>query len=199
MDLAKTYSELSPIGKGLLVAAVICFFVALMDRMVLGPILSHLKVMDAEIEAREETVKRNLRILSFKDRIMEEYNEYSQYLDSGVKSQEEIIGSLLRKIENFAKQQNISILNIRPGDMEENPVFQIYQTGLDCEGTLTDLLAFMSMLEESDYLFQIVKYNMVPKSKTGEVIQCSMDIERILITADELPASPTAVSMEPSV
>lgn len=185
VNVGKVYSDLSPIGRILFVVAFILLFLTLMDRMVLGPILSQMKIMDAEIEAKKETVKRNLRILSFKDRILEEYVSYNDYLDSGENSQEEIIGALLRKIELFAKQQSISILNIRPGDMEENPVFQEYKTGLECEGGLQNLLAFMAMLEESDYLFQITRYNMTPKTKSGEVLKCDMDISRTLITAEK--------------
>jgi len=186
IDVGKFYADLSPLGRGLFVAALICFFMAAMDRLVLGQILSKMKVMDVEIEAKKEEVRRNLRIISFKDRILEEYTGYKDYLDTGEKTQEEIVGALLRKIENFANDQSISILNIRPGDMEENPVFQVYKTGLECEGTLVDLLAFMNHLEESDYLFQITKYSMTPKSKTGEVLKCSMDIERTLITLEEI-------------
>jgi len=185
VDIGKFYSGLSQIGKGLFIACFLCIFIAAMDLFVLGPILSHMKVMDVEIETQKASLRRNLRIISFKDRILGEYDKYGDYLDSGEKSQEEIIGDLLRKIEHFAKQQHISILNIRPGDVEENPVFQEYKTGLECEGSLQDLLSFMSLLEESDYLFQIIRYNMVPKSRKGAVIKCDMDIARILITSEE--------------
>ncbi len=188
IDIGKIYSELSAIGRILFVAAFVCIFLALMDQLVLGAIFSHMKILDAEIGAKKETVRRNLRILSFKERILEEYKGYSDYLDTGEKSQEEIIGALLRKIENFAKQHSISILNIRPGDVAENPVFQVYKTGLECEGTLADMLSFMHKLEESDYLFQITRYNLLPKSKSGEVIKCDMDIERTLITSEEVPS-----------
>lgn len=185
-DLAKMFSELSPIGKSLFIAAFACLLLAFMDRLILGPILTEMKVMDAEIEAKKETVRRNLRIISFNDKIVDEYHQYRDYLDTGERTQEEIVGDLLRKIELFAKQQSISIINIRPGDVQENPVFHTYRTGLECEGTLKDVLAFMNLLEESDYLFQITKYSMVPKSKNGEIVTVNMDISRILITAEDM-------------
>lgn len=187
INLGKIYSELNQVGKGLFVAAFVFVFLALMDRLVLGPILSHMKVYDAEIDAKKETIKRNYRILSFRESIMGEYENYSQYLDTGEKSQEEIIGALLRKIETLAKQHSISILNIRPGDVQENPVFQEYKTSLECEGALADMLTFMHMLEESDYLFQITQYAMVPKSKSGDILKCTMDISRTLITDETVP------------
>lgn len=186
VNIGKIYSELTPIGKVLFVLAMLGIFFATMDRLVLGPILSQMKILDAEIDAKTETVRRNLRILSFEDRIMQEYAQHSEYLDSGSKSQEEIIGALLKKIELFAKQQSISILNIRPGDVVENPVFHEYHTGLECEGPLPALLEFMKALEESDYLFQITKYTMTPKSKTGEIIRCDMSITRFLIAGEVL-------------
>ncbi|MDD5218592.1 MAG: hypothetical protein PHN49_03025 [Candidatus Omnitrophica bacterium] len=186
INIGKIYSELSQVGKILLFVAVGIVFLFFMDQLVLGPILTRMKIMDAEIEAKKETIRRNMRILSFKESILKEYASYNEYLDSGEKTQEEIVGALLRKIETLAKQQNISIINIRPGDVIENPVFQEYRTSLECEGTLTDLLTFMNLLEESDYLFQITRYKMSPKSKGAEVIKCEMDIARILITAEEV-------------
>ncbi|MFZ5801758.1 MAG: hypothetical protein ACOY3K_01415 [Candidatus Omnitrophota bacterium] len=192
VDLGKVYADLSPIGRILLIIAAICVFIALMDLIVLGPIVSRLQVLDAEIAAKQETARRNLRILSFEDRIMEEYHMYSDYLDSGARSREEIIGELLKKIEIFAEQQQVSILNVSPGDVKENPVFQEYTTKLKCEGGLEDVLSFMNMLEESDYLFQITHYKFVPKSKKGDILECEMDIARTLIKAESIPEKPVA-------
>ncbi|MBP9866233.1 MAG: hypothetical protein KBC91_07520, partial [Candidatus Omnitrophica bacterium] len=75
----------------------------LLDAFVLGPILSKSHIMDAEIHAKEETIKRNLRIISFRDSIESEYLGYQSYLDTSDKGREEIIGDLLKKIEVIAK------------------------------------------------------------------------------------------------
>ncbi len=185
MALMDFYEKMSKSERTLFFVTAGFVGIALMDAFILGPILSKTKVMDAEIEAKKETIKRNLRITSFRESIESEYAGYQSYLDSADKVREEIIGDLLKKIEVIAGQHKIAILNIQPGDMIENPVFQEYKTTLQCEGTFNDALAFMRDLENSEFLFQIRKYSMIPKSKGGEVLTCSMDISRIFMTAEK--------------
>lgn len=161
-----------------------------MDRMILGPILSQMKTKDAEIVSKIETVKRDQRVLSFRDSILEEYSKYSTYLDATGKAQEDIIASLLKKIENLAMQQTITIKNIRPGEVEEKPLFQVYKTSIECEGTLNHMLSFMNLLEQSDSLFEITRYNIASKSKGAEIVKSSMDIARTLITVENVGKEP---------
>ncbi len=179
------YAKLSPKEKTLLFVTLGLISLALLDAFVLGPILSRSRIMDAEIHAKEETIKRNLRIISFRDSIESEYQGYQSYLDSADKMREEIIGDLLKKIEVMARDHKIGIINIQPGDIAENPVFQEYKTSLECEGAFADLLGFMRDLEGSEFLFKITKYSMIPKSKGGEVLICTMDISRVFITAEK--------------
>lgn len=183
--LKELYEKMSQKERILLFAALGMIFIAVMDMAIIGPILSRMKEMDAQIVAMKDTISRNLRITSFKDSILQEYGEYESYLDSGEKTQEQIIGDLLKKIEMMATNHSMAIINIQPGDIEENPVFQVYKTALECEGTFDNLLSFMRDLEESDFLFMITSYSMTPKSKGGEVIHCLMNISRIFMAKEE--------------
>jgi len=166
------------------VAAFFIFF-AVMQGVVMGPILEKIKEIDAQIETSRDEIRRDRRLLSFKDRIVEEYVKSSQYLDASEKSPEEIIATLLSKIEVTAQTHSITVKDIRPGETEVKPQFKVYKTSLDCEGTLTNFLAFMHELEQSDYLFQISKYSFVPKSKGAEVLKATLDIARYLIPAEK--------------
>lgn len=179
------FAKLGKSEKILAAAASAVIFIAIMDGLVLGPILSELKIMDKKITSKAEAIKRDKKITSFRDRIMDEYAKYSNYLDTGEFSQEEIIAALLKKIENLANQQTITVKNIQPGDVEEKPIFQVYKTSIECEGTLTDMLSFMHLLEQSDYLFEITRYSVGPKSKGADIVKCNMDIARTLIGAEK--------------
>ncbi len=180
------FSGLKGPTKTLFFVAVISVCLALMDRLMIGPFLSQEQYLKAENKAQRENIRRSKRIISFRDRIIEEYNQYSTYLDSGDMTQEVIVAALLKKIETIAGQQTITITGIRPGDVEEKPIYRIYKTSLDCEGKLTNVLSFINLLEQSDYLFQVQRYSMGPKSKGSDIIKCTMDISRILITTENV-------------
>jgi hypothetical protein len=189
--IAEFYGKLSKQERILLLAAAGMIGLVVMDQMVLGPILSRIKVLDAEIGAKTQTIKKSLRILSYRDSILREYGKYNAYFDAGGKTREEIIADLLKKIETLARQKQLTILSVEPGDVKENPVFQEYQTRLNCEGKLGNLLGFMNLLEESDYLFQITEYTLAPKSKGSDILKASMAMSRILMAAEHTGAEPS--------
>lgn len=158
------------------------------DFMVLRPIFSNISLLDAEIKAKSQAIQRDLRILSFKDGIYKEYRTYESYLDTGERTQEEIISTLLRKLETVAGANSIQIVNVSPGEIEDKPIYKIYKTTLDFEGDLKNVFSFMNTLEESDNLFQITRYVLAPKSKSGSQMKCNMDMTRILMTAEDMSA-----------
>lgn len=184
------FSKMNRQEKTFLFLAITLVGIATLDRLVLGPVLFQMKLLDENVHAQKEAFKRDKRILTFHKRIHDEYLRYGSYLDSSERSQEEIVGSLLNKIESFAAQQAVTIKNIRPGDMEDKILYQVYKTSIDCEGNMKDVLSFMKVLEESDNLFQIVRYELAPKSKGAQIIKASMDISRTLIYAEKLPEAP---------
>lgn len=178
-------SQMSSQNRILFVVTVIMVALALMDRLMIGPFSSQMKYMEAENQAQMENLKRSHRIISFRDGIMEEYQKYSTYMDTGAMKQEEIVAALLKKIETLAGQQSVLITNVRPDDVEEKPNFRIYKTSIDCEGKLGNVLMFIHLLEQSDYLFQVERYSMGPKSKGSDIIKCTLDIARILIAVEK--------------
>ena len=187
-DLEEIFSKLNSQSRILFIVAVAFVAFAVMDRLMVGPFTSQMKYMEAESKAQKESIRRSKRIVSFRKGILEEYSKYSTYLDTGEMTQEEIIAALLKKIETLASQQTVTVSNVRPGAVEEKPNFRVYKTSIDCEGKLGNILSFINLLEQSDYLFQVERYTMAPKSKGSDITKCTLDIARILITAENIGA-----------
>jgi len=185
-NLEEFSASLTGTRKALFIIAVVCVTLTLMDSLMVGPFLTQEEYVNAEKKAQKENIKRSKRIISFRDRILEEYAQYSVYLDSGEMTQEGIIAALLKKIETLAKQQSVTITSVRPGDVEEKPSYSIYKTSIDCEGLLTNILSFINLLEQSDYLFQVQRYSMGSKSKGSDIVKCTLDISRTLIAAESV-------------
>ncbi len=189
------YSKLSKNEQRLFLVAVLCFILFFVDVLFLGPILSHLKTMDIDIASKSAIIKRDLRILSFRHDILREYSQYTGYLDTGEKSQEEIVAALLHKIEVLAGEKSVSVSDVQPGDVKEGPVYKEYQTSIQGEGVLNNVLAFMYALEDSDYLFRITKYSLTPKSKGADLMKFTMDISRVLVSAEAIDEAELAKSL----
>jgi hypothetical protein len=189
--IAEYYAKMSQREKILLFATCTAIFFLAMDRIVLGPILSQMKVMDGQIEMRTETITRNLRIIAFQQSIFQEHNKYQKFLSAGNRSEDEIIGDHLRELENLANLQAVKIQDIQSGEMEANPVMREYRIKIQGVGSLSNVLGFMRLLEESTYLFKIYGFQLSPKGKDGSEMRYEMDLSRILIntvvTEDNLP------------
>lgn len=188
-NLGEFMSQRTKGEKALGFVAAITVFAGLMYGVVIGPIMTRINAIDSDISTNRDEIRRDRRILSFKHRILEEYSKSNSYLDSTQKSSEEIIATLLKKIEGVAKDHSITVKDIRPGETESKPQFKVYKTSMDCEGTLANLLALMNTLEQSDYLFQITRYSFEPKSKGADILKATFDIARYLIPAESLDSS----------
>jgi len=184
--IEEIYKKMNAREKLILGIAIFSFIFMLTDLIVLGPVLSKIKVLDSEFESKAQGIERDMRILAFKDSIVAEYSNYESFLDAGDLSHEEIIAGLLQKLENLANRHEIKMTNILPGEIEEKPIYKLYKTTMDFEGSLRNVLIFMNLLEESDNLFQIERYTMKPKNRSGKVITINMDVARILISAEDL-------------
>jgi len=161
-------------------------FLMFMDRLVLGPILSEMKVLDKSIQAKTQLVKRNIRILSFRDSIVKEYHEKDRYLSAPDANQQEMIANDLHEIESLATQSTVTISNIKAGEITEISFAKELQVSLEFEGTLAHTVAFIKALEESVFLFRIKKFSMSPKSKTSELIKSSLEMTRTIIPKVEI-------------
>lgn len=180
------YDKLAAREKMLFMICSVFIFIALVDNVVIRPVSAYMQVMDVEIKEKSEAIRRDMRIISFKEGILRDYSHYIKYLDSGEKSQEEIVASLLRKIETVAAEKSVAILNIQPGESSSKSSFKEYKTTLACEGPLKSILSLMHSLEESDYLFRITKYDFVPKSKGADIMKANIEMSRVLVGAEKV-------------
>lgn len=180
------FSKLAKREKVLVFVAALFVMMVIIDRFVLGPILLELKSMQAEIDSKLRTIRRNVRILSFRDSIVNEHVKHKDYFDTGDKSKEVIVSALLREVEMLAAQKSITVSNIQPGDVETGPIMDEYKTALDFTGKLRDVLEFMQALEDSDYLFQITQYSLAPRSKGSDIMKVNMSMSRVFMTEEAL-------------
>lgn len=186
IDINEFITKRSKREKIVLLVAVSIVGVALMDGLVIGPIASRLKKLDAAIETKKQEVRRDLRILSFSESILEEFEQYRKYFSEFEQTDEEIKAEYLRELEMLARVKEITIIDIETTEMRENPLVSEYQIEMKCEGSLGNVLTYINFLEESNFLFQIQGYELTPKSKDGSVMKVSLSISRLLIMSEDL-------------
>lgn len=170
-------SRLSKRERIILYGTVFVISLVLLDRLVLGTILSKIKSLNQEIKTQEATIKKSLHILAQKDRIEKETNKYTSFVAPAQSKEEEMV-FLLKVIEELADGSSVYVIDIKPGSFTESGVFRKYLVKLTCEAQMEQLTELFYKIESSDKLLQIEKYDIKPKTEGSSVVRCSISISK---------------------
>lgn len=183
--IQKFISKLSSKEKILLYITVGIVFVALFERLFLGPVFANLNQIDEQIKEKRVDIIRNLRIVSYEDQILERYNAFEDYFVDEMKSDSDINAQFLRAIETLATNSNVKLVKSNASESEKKDKFSEYYANLDCTGRLRDIITFIHEINSSDSLLKVVKLDMTPKRGDTDEMTASMTISKMLIPSGE--------------
>ena len=178
--ISKFISGLSDLGKKLLIVALIFIIVALFDRLLVDPTMARLSMIDADTLKEEQNIKQNLRFLGFKDKILKEAKAADPYLTENPPTEDEIITAFIKKIEIVASKTNVVTKTTPPTNQQDNNYLK-YVAGVDCSGKLTDIVTFMHLINSSDDLMKVIKFNLSSKKTDSDEIKATLTIAKIII------------------
>ncbi len=178
-DLYAAFNKMSARERTILYAVGIIVSIAVLDRLVVAPIAGKVSELDKEIRSKEAGIKKDLRIISQKDKIQNENARYGPLL-SGSKSDDEEVTAILREIERLSNKSSIYLVDMKPGGIKNvGPTTKKYLINLSCEAQMDQLIEFMFNVESSRKLLSIEKYQISPKTKQSSLAQCSMTISKM--------------------
>ena len=179
------FTKLSDQEKKIFYVAIAVVLLMALDRVFLGPVLSRMKSLDVEIAQQKNVIQRDLRFLSYKDRIMKENETLKSYYETKSKTVDEIIAVFLKNLEGMATQSQVNLIKVSPTDSKRKKGYIEYYASLECEGFLENLATFMHAIDTSNDLLKIIKVNMGLKRASGEEILCNMVVAKIIIDSDQ--------------
>ncbi len=177
----KILNQLSPLGKKIFYAAIILSVLAIIDRLFFGPVTHRIEVLKKEIQEQEQGVKRDLRVLSYKPKILKEIQTVRNFYSNEIESDEKIIANFLKEIERLATKSNVNVIKVSPSEDKQKKVYIEYQANLECSGQLEDVIRFIYSIDSSDSLLKVVHLNMIPKPTGPKEVNASMTIAKIIV------------------
>lgn len=150
------------------------------DRLIIYPVSSRINSLNKEIDEKEAGIKRDLRILSMKDRIVNESSKYSSFFYSA-KSEDEENTILLKEVESLANRSSVYLIDIKPAGVREAGNAKKFLINLNCEAQMEQLVDFMYNIENSVQLLIIEKFQISPKSIESSVARCTMTVSKIAL------------------
>jgi len=180
------YNKLSEHEKKIFYITVIAVLFAFVDRLFLDPVLTKLRTLDEAIVKQENSIKRDLRFLSYKDRILKEKNTLSIYYTTEYFTEEEIIAGFLKRIEILATNANVNLIKVTPSEGKQKKGHIEYSAMLECSGTLEQTIRFMHLMDTSPELIKIMKFTIVPGKGDEGLMKSNMTVARIMVEAEDL-------------
>ena len=188
-------SGLSPLGKKLLIGALIVIIIALFDRLLLSPTKAKSDAIDDEIAKEKETIKQDLHFLKYKNKILKESDEAAPYISKAIPSEDQIITTFLKKIESLAAKANVTQKTSTPVGVQEDNDMK-YSADVEASGKLEDIVTFIHLINSSDELAKVVKFNLGSKKADSDEIKSTLTISKIIVTKELLSKPPSSTSAD---
>ncbi len=195
-NIKEFFSKLSEKERKILYVTIVFVVFAVLDRVFLGPVTVRLKAIDEDIDEQKNIIKRDLRILAYKDRIIKENNDFSTFFTGQDSKQEEIIASFLKKIEVLATDAKVNLVKVSPSETQQRKGFVEYYANLECEGNLVNVVAFMHAVDTAPDLLKVVKYTMSPKKAGSDDVSAVMTVTKAIINPAAMDEIKTIVKGE---
>jgi len=175
------YTKLSVKEKKIFYITSIFVLVAVFDRLFLGKVLERINAIEEKIHQQETSIIRDLRFLSYKDRIIRESQYFKKYFIDEIEDSDVINAEFLGELEKLASASNVNLTKSTPADINTQKKYTEYYADLDCVGKLEDMIAFMHAINTNDDLLKVSKFNMTSKRGADNQVNASMLIVKLIM------------------
>jgi hypothetical protein len=151
-------------------------FIFLTYRFLSLGLQAKLKKINLQIKVEEEKLRQGLRIQKDKDKVLEEYKNYSSYFKVGSHDRE-IVAKFLKEIENITQESGVLVVNLTPENQPEQiQGYKKFRADLKAEANIEQLYNFLYQIKDSKLLVKLDKISIAPKNEEASVLRIETTI-----------------------
>ncbi|MFH1791787.1 MAG: type 4a pilus biogenesis protein PilO [Candidatus Omnitrophota bacterium] len=174
-------ANLSKKEKTYLCAAGIVLFIALFDRLVVGPVSKESNDLEEKIVYQIGLIKKNLSILRYKEKILEERALYLPYFTKEGLTEEELIAVFLRDVEQLAKTAGITLTNVNPVTVDDRREYVLYDLTVECTGPMKNMLDFIYGVDAVKKPIRVTSFEVYPKKRAEYEVNSTITVTKMII------------------
>jgi hypothetical protein len=188
------FTSMTPLRRLLFYTAVFFVIALLFDWLLIGPTIAKRAKLDESIAKEEESIRGDIKILSYKGKIAKEKEMLGQYFSESLPKEEDVMSDFLGKLDSFVKDSGLSVQKnnrsadqgVEAKDDKEPKDYLVYKADLECSGNLEDIAKLIYRIDTSKEFFKILKINLAMK-KTGEVeeMRAVMTVAKYIVPSDK--------------
>lgn len=179
-------TKLSTKEKKVFYITIVIVTFSLMDRAFFTPSLNKVEQLKSAIQLQKDSVAQDMRFLSRKEKVLKEAQLYTNYITQTIPEEDVINTEFFRKIEQLALEANVKLIKSNPAEKKDEADYYQYYADLDCNGELKNMISFMHLINTSDDLFKIVKFNMSAKRGVDNHVATSMTVAKLIIKPESM-------------
>ncbi|MCK4994243.1 MAG: hypothetical protein KAS13_04255 [Candidatus Omnitrophica bacterium] len=142
------------------------------DRFFLPGVQSRFKGSHDRMTREELRLKRNLRIQSRKDEILEEYEFCKLYLGNRSANENQIVAELLKEVETIVTAAGGIVVNLNPNDEPRGfEYYRKYSVEFRLEVSFEEMLEFLDKVRKSKFLIKLDRLVVVEMNKQASILR----------------------------
>lgn len=138
-------------------------------------------------QSAEEQIQANQQLLNEKRRIIARgvakttNYEYYQNLFRQKGRNEQVMSSILKDIEEVARNYDIRIASLKPQRVNEEPLYNEFSVSLNITTSFENSVNFLYQLQKRPYLFTVNEFYYDKKARQSDEINVRLILSKVLI------------------
>ncbi len=181
-----TIDKLEPREKILLAITLILAITFVFHTYIYQPKVEEAESLNEELATQLNDLEREVALLSEKKRLEARYENITEQLEekSAAYLDQEEPDDILLTLNQLIVDKNLDLLNMQPGSIIEDDIYNIYPVSLSLEGSYEEILAYVIAIEELDSLIIIEQLEIEAVGDSLIKLAVAIDLEAYLL-ADE--------------
>lgn len=146
-----------------------------------APLKTRSQFLQDEIFATKMKLRKALIYVQHRDKVLEEARKYLNLEQLDAKKDEEEIASLLNFIEQEARESAVTLIDVKPQQVNSDRTSKRYIVNLETEGGLKEMTQFMYDLQYSPQMLRIERVEIAPKEAKSEMLRSSLTVARVVV------------------
>ncbi|MBI4342935.1 MAG: hypothetical protein HY599_06175 [Candidatus Omnitrophica bacterium] len=167
--------QLRPRERLLAAGGVIIVLAVLFDRLVFNSYLRHAQTVHRETQRLERTLKHYDRLLQRKAQVDAQLGAYQRYLRAPI-ADELQMAMLLKEVEGLAGETGVTLGEVKPLPPEADELSRRYSLDIQFECTLERWVDFVTRVETSPSLYQILRATLAADEDLPDRLAASLRV-----------------------
>jgi len=143
------FGKLSVKERRLFYIATAFIILAFFDRAILSVVNTRISDIETGIERERALIGDHLRLLAYKERVMEDIKAYQNYFSPKRSIQADEITILLEEMEKLGNKSPINLINVTPiEDIVATQSSTLYSVKLECSGPPDVMIDFLGKIDQ---------------------------------------------------